>query len=96
MQRNADIGLFTKPSKLDQWKPDFDSSGAEYKCIIPNVSHPAIKGVYAGFAIRDALWEATGGRIYIDYKPFSHYARGGTLAAQGARVFELMRVFEII
>ncbi|MDY6903360.1 MAG: TRAP transporter substrate-binding protein [Thermodesulfobacteriota bacterium] len=58
-------------SKLDQWKPAFDPSGAEYKCIISNVSHPAIKGVYAGFAIRDALWEATDGRIYIDYKPFS-------------------------
>jgi len=56
---------------VDQWKPDFDPSGAEYKCIISNVSHPAIKGVYAGFAIRDALWEATDGRIYIDYKPFS-------------------------
>lgn len=58
-------------SKLDQWKPDFDPSGAAYKCIISNVSHPAIKGVYAGFAIRDALWEATDGQIYIDYKPFS-------------------------
>src|SRR6056297_384748 len=56
---------------LDQWKPDFDPSGAEYKCIISNVSHPAIKGVYAGFAMRDALWEATDGRIFIDFKPFS-------------------------
>jgi TRAP-type C4-dicarboxylate transport system substrate-binding protein len=56
---------------LDQWKPAFDPSGAEYKCIVSNVSHPVIKGVYAGFAIRDALWEATNGRIYLDYKPFS-------------------------
>jgi len=56
---------------LDQWKPAFDPSGAEFKCIVSNVSHPVIKGVYAGFAIRDALWEATGGRIYLDYKPFS-------------------------
>ncbi len=56
---------------IDQWKPDFDPSGAEYKCIVSNVSHPAIKGVYAGFAMRDALWEATDGRIYIDFKPFS-------------------------
>ncbi len=56
---------------LDQWKPAFDPSGAEYKCIVSNVSHPVIKGVYAGFAIRDALWEATDGRIYLDYKPFS-------------------------
>ena len=56
---------------LDQWKPAFDPSGAEFKCIVSNVSHPVIKGVYAGFAIRDALWEATNGRIYLDYKPFS-------------------------
>ncbi len=56
---------------LDQWKPDFDPSGAKYKCIVSNVSHPVIKGVYAGFAIRDALWEATDGQIYIDFKPFS-------------------------
>ena len=59
-----------KPS-LDQWKPDFDSSGAKYKCIVSNVSHPAIKGVYAGFAIRDELWKRTGGKIFFDYKPFS-------------------------
>jgi TRAP-type C4-dicarboxylate transport system substrate-binding protein len=56
---------------LDQWKPNFDPSGATYKCIVSNVSHPVIKGVYTGFAIRDALWEATDGQIYIDYKPFS-------------------------
>ncbi len=60
-----------KGPSLDQWKPAFDPSGAEYKCIVSNVSHPVIKGVYAGFAIRDALWEATNGRIYLDYKPFS-------------------------
>lgn len=56
---------------LDQWKPAFDPSGAEFKCIVSNVSHPVIKGVYAGFAIRDALWEATEGRVYLDFKPFS-------------------------
>jgi TRAP-type C4-dicarboxylate transport system substrate-binding protein len=56
---------------LDAWKPAFDPSGAKYKCIISNVSHPVLKGVYAGFAIRDELWKRTGGQIYIDYKPFS-------------------------
>jgi len=56
---------------LDQWKPAFDPSGAKYKCIVSNVSHPVIKGVYAGFAIRDELWKRTNGQIYIDYKPFS-------------------------
>ncbi len=59
-----------KPS-LDAWKAKFDSKGAKYKCIISNVSHPVIKGVYAGFAIRDELWKRTNGQIYIDYKPFS-------------------------
>ncbi len=59
-----------KPS-LDAWKPDFDPSGAEYRCIVSNVSHPVIKGVYTGFAFRDELWKRTGGKIFIDYKPLS-------------------------
>lgn len=57
--------------KLDKWKADFDPSGAEYRCIVSNVSHPVLKGTYAGFALRDALWEKTDGKIYIDFKPFS-------------------------
>jgi TRAP-type C4-dicarboxylate transport system substrate-binding protein len=63
-------GLAKQPS-LDAWKPNFDPSGAKYKCIVSNVSHPVIKGVYAGFAIRDELWKRTNGQIYIDFKPFS-------------------------
>jgi TRAP-type C4-dicarboxylate transport system substrate-binding protein len=59
-----------KPS-LDAWKPSFDPSGAKYTCIVSNVSHPAIKGVYTGFAIRDELWKRSNGQIYLDYKPFS-------------------------
>ena len=59
-----------KPS-LDAWKPAFDPSGAKYKFIVSNVSHPAIKGVYTGFAIRDELWKRTNGQMYLDYKPFS-------------------------
>jgi TRAP-type C4-dicarboxylate transport system substrate-binding protein len=59
-----------KPS-LNKWKPDFDPSGAKYKCVVSNVSHPVIKGVFAGFAIRDELWRRTNGQIYLDYKPFS-------------------------
>jgi TRAP-type C4-dicarboxylate transport system substrate-binding protein len=59
-----------KPS-LEQWKPSFDPSTAKYKCVVSNVSHPVIKGVYAGFAIRDELWKRTNGQIYLDYKPFS-------------------------
>lgn len=71
------IGLITVPAlakkkpSLDAWKADFDPSGAKYKCIVSNVSHPVIKGVYAGFAIRDELWKRSNGQIYLDFKPFS-------------------------
>ncbi|MBU1168646.1 MAG: TRAP transporter substrate-binding protein [Proteobacteria bacterium] len=60
-----------KESPLDKWKPDFDPSGAKYKCIISNVSHPVIKGVYTGFLLRDELWKRTQGQIYVDFKPLS-------------------------
>jgi len=56
---------------LDAWKPAFDPSTAKYKAVVSNVSHPVIRGVYAGFAIRDELWKRTNGQIYIDFKPFS-------------------------
>lgn len=60
-----------KKPTLDAWKPSFDPSGAKYKCVVSNVSHPVIKGVYAGFAMRDELWKRTNGQIYLDFKPFS-------------------------
>ncbi len=66
----ADPSFARKPS-LDKWKPDFNPSSAKYTCIVSNVSHPVLKGVYAGFAIRDELWKRTNGQIYFDYKPFS-------------------------
>ncbi|KMY69298.1 C4-dicarboxylate ABC transporter substrate-binding protein [Desulfocarbo indianensis] len=59
-----------KPS-LEKWKPAFDYSKAKYTVKVSNVSHPAIKGVFAGFAIRDALWKATNGQVYFEYIPFS-------------------------
>jgi TRAP-type C4-dicarboxylate transport system substrate-binding protein len=62
--------LAKKPS-LDAWKPKFDPSGAKYKLIVSNVSHPVLKGVYTGFAIRDELWKRSEGQMYLDYKPFS-------------------------
>ena len=62
--------MAAKPS-VDKWKASFDAKGAKYKCIISNVSHPVIKGVYAGFAMRDEMWKRTNGKIYIDFKPFS-------------------------
>ena len=63
--------LAKKKPSLDAWKPAFDPSGAKYKLIVSNVSHPVIKGVYTGFAIRDELWKRSNGQIYLDYKPFS-------------------------
>ena len=58
-------------SPLNKWQPDFDPSTATYRCIVSNVSHPVMKGVSAGFAIRDALWERTNGKIYLDFRPLS-------------------------
>ena len=60
-----------KEDPLAKWKPDFDPSGAKYKIIVSNVSHPILKGTYAGFALRDELWKRTKGQIFIDYKPLS-------------------------
>jgi len=60
-----------KAPSIEKWKAAFDPSGAKYKCIVSNVSHPGIKGAYVGFAIRDELWKRTNGQIYVDYKPFS-------------------------
>jgi TRAP-type C4-dicarboxylate transport system substrate-binding protein len=66
----AGSALAAGPS-LDAWKPAFDPSTAKYKCVVSNVSHPVIKGVFAGFAFRDELWKRTNGQIYLDFKPFS-------------------------
>ena len=70
------FGLLISPAlaqgpSLEKWKPAFDPSGAKYKFIVSNVSHPVLKGVYTGFAIRDELWKRTNGQMYLDYKPFS-------------------------
>ncbi len=59
-----------KRASLDKWKPDFNPRGAKYRAIVSCVGHPVIKGVYAGFAIRDELWKRTNGQIYLDFKPF--------------------------
>ena len=56
---------------MEAWKPKFDPSGAKYKIIYSNVSHPGIKGVFTGIAIRDELWERTKGQMFFDYRPFS-------------------------
>jgi len=56
---------------MEAWKPKFDPSGAKYKIVFSNVSHPAIIGVQAGFWVRDELWKASNGQVYFDYRPFS-------------------------
>jgi TRAP-type C4-dicarboxylate transport system substrate-binding protein len=62
---------FAATDPLAKWKPTFDPSGAKYKCVVSNVSTPALVGTMAGFEIRDELWKRTNGQIYLDYKPLS-------------------------
>jgi TRAP-type C4-dicarboxylate transport system substrate-binding protein len=60
-----------KKNPLDAWQPNFDPKGAEYTYILSNVSHPVIEGVGAGYRIRDKVWEKSGGRLYVDFRPLS-------------------------
>lgn len=60
-----------KKNPLEAWQPKFDPRGAEYTYILSNVSHPAIEGVGVGYRIRDKVWEKSGGRLYVDYRPLS-------------------------
>jgi TRAP-type C4-dicarboxylate transport system substrate-binding protein len=60
-----------KKNPLAAWKPTFDPSGAKYTYILSNISHPVIEGVAVGYHIRDAVWEKTGGQIYVDYRPLA-------------------------
>jgi len=56
---------------LAAWKPGFDPSKAEYTYLLSCVGHPAIEGVAVGFRIRDRVWEKSGGRLYVDFRPLS-------------------------
>lgn len=60
-----------KNDPLAAWKPKFDPSGAKYRYILSNISHPVIEGVAVGYRIRDAVWEQTNGQIYVDYRPLA-------------------------
>jgi len=60
-----------KDDPLAAWKPNFDPSGAEFTYILSNISHPVIEGVAVGYRIRDAVWEKTNGRIYVDFRPLA-------------------------
>ncbi len=58
-------------TSLENWNPDFDPSGAEYRYILSNVDHPAIVGIGVGYNIRDRVWELSGGRLYVDFRPLA-------------------------
>jgi TRAP-type C4-dicarboxylate transport system substrate-binding protein len=75
----AQTAMAAKKNPLDAWKPGFDHKGAKYKCILYNISHPAIRGVYTGYAFRDELWKRTNGQIFIDFKPL--HVLGGEVEA---------------
>lgn len=55
----------------EAWKPKFDPRGAEHTYILSNISHPAIEGVGVGYRIRDKVWERSGGRLYVDFRPLA-------------------------
>lgn len=62
------------PAKKDPtagWQPQFDPSNAQYTYLLSDLSHPAIEGVAVGYHIRDKVWERSGGRLYVDYRPLS-------------------------
>ena len=62
---------FAANDPLARWKPAFDPSTAKYTYLLSCVGHPAIEGVAVGFRIRDRVWEETGGKLYVDFRPLS-------------------------
>ena len=56
---------------LADWQPKFDPSNAEYTYLLSTVGHPAIKGATVGYRIRDRVWQESGGRLFVDYRPIS-------------------------
>jgi TRAP-type C4-dicarboxylate transport system substrate-binding protein len=67
----AGLAAEKKKNPLEAWQPKFDPSGAEFTYLLSNVSHPVIEGVGAGYRIRDKVWEKSGGRLYVDFRPLS-------------------------
>ena len=65
------IAAEKKKNPLESWQPSFDPSKAKYTYILSNVSHPVIEGVGVGYRIRDKVWEKSGGRLYVDFRPLS-------------------------
>jgi len=67
----AAVSLQAATDPLARWKPSFDPSGAKYTYLLSCVGHPAIEGVTVGYRIRDRVWEESGGRLYVDFRPLS-------------------------
>ncbi|OQY19942.1 MAG: C4-dicarboxylate ABC transporter substrate-binding protein [Desulfobacteraceae bacterium 4572_35.1] len=58
-------------SILEQWKPKFNPKTAQYHYILSNIDHPAIAGIGVGYRIRDKVWQRSGGRLYVDFRPLA-------------------------
>jgi TRAP-type C4-dicarboxylate transport system substrate-binding protein len=56
---------------LENFKPKFDPSSAEYIYLLSNISHPAIAGTANGYHIRDEVWKRSNGRLFVDYRPLA-------------------------
>lgn len=65
----AALAAEKKANPLAAWQPKFDPKGAEYTYLLSNLSHPVIEGVASGYRLRDLVWEKSGGRLYIDFRP---------------------------
>lgn len=56
---------------MAKWKPKFDPTGAEFTYLLACVGDPAIEGVGVGYRIRSKVWEKSGGRLYVDFRPLA-------------------------
>jgi len=56
---------------LEDWSPKFDPKGAQYTYLLSNITHPSQKAAAIGYHIRDTVWERSGGRLYVDYRPLA-------------------------
>jgi TRAP-type C4-dicarboxylate transport system substrate-binding protein len=64
-------GAAEQNDPLAAWKPAFDPSGAKYTYILSNIAHPGVAGIGVGYKIRDRVWERSGGRLYVDFRPLA-------------------------
>ncbi len=63
--------LAAEKNPLDNWKTKFDPSGAKYRYILSNVTHPVVEGAAVGYRIRDRVWKESNGELYVDFRPLS-------------------------